>query len=129
MAAHFSRHSRLCISSCAGAFNPCGHSVGYPHQWWQVRSMKKYTLHVSCHTILNVTGRICCLQNAVRELPPCWHMVGPLVVDRHSTDFPPRFGPEDAAVEEFLQAAAGECLCATHLQSTSPKHSAVLAAH
>jgi hypothetical protein len=50
------------------------------------------------------------LQNAVRELPPCWHMVGPLVVDRHSADFPPKFGPEDAAVEAFLQDAAGECL-------------------
>jgi hypothetical protein len=35
-------------------------------------------------------------------------MVGPLVVDRHNGDFPPKFGPEDAAVEAFLQAAAGE---------------------
>jgi len=48
------------------------------------------------------------VQNAKRELPPCWHMVGPLVIDRHSGDFPPKFGPEDAAVEAFLQAAAGE---------------------
>lgn len=44
--------------------------------------------------------------NAKRELPPCWHMVGPLVIDRHNGDFPPKFGPEDAAVEAFLQAAA-----------------------
>ena len=44
----------------------------------------------------------------MRELPPCWHMVGPLVVDRHSSDFPPTFGPEDAAVEAFMQAAAGK---------------------
>lgn len=50
------------------------------------------------------------LQNAMRDLPPCWHMVGPLVVDRDSADFPPKFGPEDAGVEAFLHEAAGEPL-------------------
>lgn len=44
--------------------------------------------------------------NTLRPLPPCWHMVGPLVVDRQAPNFPPTFGPEDAAVEAFLKAAA-----------------------
>lgn len=48
------------------------------------------------------------LQNAKRKLPPGWHMVGPQVVDRDSSDFPPQFGPEDAAVKAFLDAAAGK---------------------
>jgi hypothetical protein len=37
-------------------------------------------------------------------------MVGPLVIDREQGEFPPAFGPEDAEVEAFLQAASGVCM-------------------
>lgn len=63
---------------------------------------------------------VVCTQNAQRELPPGWHMVGPLVVDRHA-DFPPQFSPEDAVVKAFLDDAAGMQYCMGFAQCPRPQ--------